>query len=124
MRKQISYWWKKIEPIKPFFSVEKTLKQILHNIQNSTFRLRHISKFPNCILKKATLFFILFLHHINSYLFERFLPLKFRYFEKAKKKWPIFTLKSPLLKGGIMSEDIGGFLLLPKNIPKNYLKLS
>ena len=27
-------------------------------------------------------------------------------------------------KGGIMSEDIGGFLPLPKNIPKNYLKLS
>ena len=24
-------------------------------------------------------------------------------------------------KGGIMSENIGGFLLLPKNIPKNYL---
>ena len=29
-----------------------------------------------------------------------------------------------MLKGGIMSEDIGGFLPLPKNIPKNYLKLS
>ena len=27
-------------------------------------------------------------------------------------------------KGGIMSEDIGQFLHLPKNIPKNYLKLS
>ena len=27
-------------------------------------------------------------------------------------------------KGGIMSEDNGGFLPLPKNIPKNYLKLS
>ena len=27
-------------------------------------------------------------------------------------------------KGGIMSEDIGRFLPLPKNIPKNYLKLS
>ena len=27
-------------------------------------------------------------------------------------------------KVGIMSEDIGGFLPLPKNIPKNYLKLS
>ena len=27
-------------------------------------------------------------------------------------------------KGEIMSEDIGGFLPLPKNIPKNYLKLS
>ena len=27
-------------------------------------------------------------------------------------------------KGEIMSEDIRGFLLLPKNIPKNYLKLS
>ena len=27
-------------------------------------------------------------------------------------------------KGGIMSEGIGGFLLLPKNIPKNYLQLS
>ena len=27
-------------------------------------------------------------------------------------------------KGGIMSEDIAGFLLLPKNIPKTYLKLS
>ena len=26
-------------------------------------------------------------------------------------------------KVGIMSEDIGGFLPLPKNIPKNYLKL-
>ena len=26
-------------------------------------------------------------------------------------------------KGGIMSEDIGGFLLLPKNVPKNYPKL-
>ena len=26
-------------------------------------------------------------------------------------------------KGGIMSEDNGGFLPLPKNIPKNYLKL-
>jgi hypothetical protein len=29
-----------------------------------------------------------------------------------------------LPKGGIMSEDIGGFLPLPKNIPKNYLQLS
>ena len=29
-----------------------------------------------------------------------------------------------LCKGWIMSEDIGGFLHLPKNIPKNYLKLS
>ena len=29
-----------------------------------------------------------------------------------------------LIKGGIMSEDIGEFLPLPKNIPKNYLKLS
>ena len=29
-----------------------------------------------------------------------------------------------LVKGGIMSEDIGGFLHLPKNIPKNCLKLS
>ena len=29
-----------------------------------------------------------------------------------------------MVKGGIMSEDIGGFLPLPKNIPKNYLKLS
>ena len=29
-----------------------------------------------------------------------------------------------LAKGGIMSEDIGGFLPLPKNIPKNYLQLS
>ena len=29
-----------------------------------------------------------------------------------------------MLKGGIMSEDIGGFLPLPKNIPKNYLQLS
>ena len=27
-------------------------------------------------------------------------------------------------KGGIMSEDIGGFLPLPKNSPKNYLQLS
>ena len=27
-------------------------------------------------------------------------------------------------KGWIMSEDIGGFLPLPKNIPKNYLQLS
>ena len=27
-------------------------------------------------------------------------------------------------KGGIMSEDIWGFLPLPKIIPKNYLKLS
>ena len=27
-------------------------------------------------------------------------------------------------KGGIMSEDIVGFLPLPKNIPKIYLKLS
>ena len=27
-------------------------------------------------------------------------------------------------KGGIMSKDIGGFLRLPKNIPKNYLKVS
>ena len=27
-------------------------------------------------------------------------------------------------KGGIMSEDIGGFLPLPKDFPKNYLKLS
>ena len=27
-------------------------------------------------------------------------------------------------KGGIMSEDNGAFLPLPKNIPKNYLKLS
>jgi len=27
-------------------------------------------------------------------------------------------------KGGIMSEDIGGVLPLPKIIPKNYLKLS
>ena len=27
-------------------------------------------------------------------------------------------------KGWIMSEDIGGFLPLPKNIPKNCLKLS
>ena len=27
------------------------------------------------------------------------------------------------IKGGIMSEDIGGFLHLPKNIPKNYLRL-
>ena len=27
-------------------------------------------------------------------------------------------------KGGIMSKDIRGFLPLPKNIPKNYLKLS
>ena len=34
--------------------------------------------------------------------------------EKGKEK----------VKGGIMSEDIGGFLLFPKNVPKNYLKLS
>ena len=27
-------------------------------------------------------------------------------------------------KGGIMSENIVGFLPLPKTIPKNYLKLS
>ena len=27
-------------------------------------------------------------------------------------------------KGGIMSEDNGGLLPLPKNIPKNYLELS
>ena len=27
-------------------------------------------------------------------------------------------------KGGIMSENILGFLPLPKTIPKNYLKLS
>ena len=33
-----------------------------------------------------------------------------------------FTIVRP--KGWIMSEDIGGFLPLPKNIPKNYLKLS
>ena len=26
--------------------------------------------------------------------------------------------------GGIMSEDFEGFLPLPKNLPKNYLKLS
>ena len=34
----------------------------------------------------------------------------------------ILTISS--IKGGIMSEDIGRFLLLPKNIPKNCLKLS
>ena len=34
------------------------------------------------------------------------------------------TYNLALAKGGIMSEDIGGFLLLPKNIPKVYLKLS
>ena len=33
-------------------------------------------------------------------------------------------MKSENTKGGIMSEDVGGFLPLPKNIPKNYLKLS
>ena len=33
-------------------------------------------------------------------------------------------LKKTSAKGGIMSEDIGQFLPLPKNIPKNYLKLS
>ena len=27
-------------------------------------------------------------------------------------------------KGGILSEDIGGFLPLPKNIPISYFKLS
>ena len=27
-------------------------------------------------------------------------------------------------KGGIMSEDVGRFVPLPKNIPRNYLKLS
>ena len=27
-------------------------------------------------------------------------------------------------KGGIMSEDIGEFLHLPKNVPRNYFKLS
>ena len=29
-----------------------------------------------------------------------------------------------ICKGGILSEDIGGFLPLPKNIPKNCLQLS
>ena len=32
--------------------------------------------------------------------------------------------KIDFTKGGIMSEDIGQFLHLPKNIPKNCLKLS
>ena len=30
----------------------------------------------------------------------------------------------PCVKGGILSEDIGGFLPLPKNIPISYPKLS
>ena len=34
------------------------------------------------------------------------------------------TYRYLLLKGGIMSEDNGGLLPLPKNIPKNYLELS
>ena len=37
------------------------------------------------------------------------------------KKYPE---KLTVSKGVILSEDIGGFLPLPKNIPKNYLKLS
>ena len=39
-----------------------------------------------------------------------------------KSRWPYSATASS--KGGIMSEDIGGVLLFPKNIPKNYLKLS
>ena len=42
-----------------------------------------------------------------------------------KNSTPFFPHKpDQSIKGGIMSEDIGGFLPLPKNIPKNCLKLS
>ena len=36
----------------------------------------------------------------------------------------IQSRKSPCAKGGILSEDIGRFLPLPKNIPISYPKLS
>ena len=42
----------------------------------------------------------------------------------GKSTKPCNLSPCPDIKGGIMSEDIGGFLPLPKNIPKNYFKLS
>ena len=41
-----------------------------------------------------------------------------------KQKRFLFLRKTSAKGGIIMSEDIGQFLHLPKNIPKNYLKLS
>ena len=45
---------------------------------------------------------------------------------KMKPQISIVIVYSTLLidKGGILSEDIGGFLPLPKNIPISYPKLS
>ena len=55
---------------------------------------------------------------------ENLLDLEPSRVENACKAIIDNTFGSQTPKGGIMSEDIGGFLPLPKYIPKNCLKLS